>query len=181
MEQSVFRTKGQSADTQEATAEIGATLVEMSGGSPAPDFRANAGFAQAHHIGNVAAVVPLRHRQAGGHGVLPEVGQLHRRRRRRAGVIAQSVAIEFAEDFQAHQIGVGHSRRPAGPEPFHHPVADGFTLRPEAFKPAADFGDIAAVGDGVVQLGVAGEAGGGEAGAPIIAVPGALGMPVYPI
>lgn len=32
LEQSVFRTKGQSADAQEATAEIGATLVEMSGG-----------------------------------------------------------------------------------------------------------------------------------------------------
>ena len=37
LEQSVFRTKGQSADAQEATSEIGATLVEMSGGSPAQE------------------------------------------------------------------------------------------------------------------------------------------------
>lgn len=35
LEQQVFRTKGQSADAQEATAQIGATLAEMSGGKPA--------------------------------------------------------------------------------------------------------------------------------------------------
>lgn len=35
LEQQVFRTKGQSADAQEATAQIGATLIEMSGGKPA--------------------------------------------------------------------------------------------------------------------------------------------------
>lgn len=35
LEQQVFRTKGQSADAQEATAQIGATLHEMSGGKPA--------------------------------------------------------------------------------------------------------------------------------------------------
>ena len=133
-------------------------------GQPAQNFRANVGFAQAHHIGDITAVMPFQHRQTGGHGILLIVGQFHRRRRRQ-GRIAQGVAVQFIEDFQVNQIGLRRGQRPAGLQLFHHPVADRLAFRPQPLKPLLHFPDIAAVSDGIVQLGVADKAAGRKVGA----------------
>ena len=106
--------------------------------------------------------MPLQHGQAGGYHVLLIFGEFHQRRRAYGPLLAQAVAVEFVKRLKINQVWFRRGQGPTVFDLFNHPVAHRFAFVPQPLEPFPDFADVSAVGHGVVQLGVAGEAGGGE-------------------